>query len=145
MNSHESKDSGISDKVKSILQGNTDMLLSESKRLGRDLAQNDLSKSQIRNIYSTVKRISSSGQFGAAEQHELKLLIPKIQYAVAREQRGPKAWKSLGEMLTLCIQNINAEQKHFAHFAEFFEAIVAYHYSEHEKRKQERRHYSGGR
>ena len=138
--SDQNKDLSIQQKVMEILKGNTNLLLDESERLGRDLAQNDLSKSQIRNIYSTVKRISSGGDFDERDQHELKLLIPKIQYAVAREQRSPKAWKSLGDMLTLCIQNVGDDRKQFNHFAEFFEAIVAYHYSEHEKRKQERRY-----
>jgi len=131
-------------KVEKILGGDTDLLLQESEKLGKELAQNDLSNSQIRNIYSIVKRISSSGQFTDSEKHELKLLIPKIQYAVAREQRSPKAWKRLGEMLTHCIQQVNNPDK-FNHFAEFFEAIVAFHYSEREKIKQEKRYHRGGR
>lgn len=143
-NMNDPKNLSVSQKVSKILGGDTDLLLQESERLGRELAQNDLSNSQIRNIYSTVKRISSVGQFTEPEKHELKLLIPKIQYAVAREQRSPKAWKSLGDMLTLCIQQVD-NPGNFIHFAEFFEAIVAFHYSERGKMKQERRHYKGGR
>jgi CRISPR type III-A-associated protein Csm2 len=141
---YDSKNLNTSQRVEKILGGDTDLLLQESEKLGRELAKNDLSNSQIRNIYSTVKRISSGRQFSGSEKHELKLLIPKIQYAVAREQRSPKAWKSLGDMLTLCIQQVD-NQDNFNHFAEFFEAIVAFHYSEREKMKQERRHHRGGR
>jgi len=131
-------------KVEKILGGDTDLLLQESEKLGKELAQKDLSNSQIRNIYIVVKRISSSGQFTDSERHELKLLIPKIQYAIAREQKSPKAWKRLGEMLDLCIRQVN-NSDNFNYFAEFFEAVVAFHYSEREKMKQKGKYHRGGR
>ena len=108
-----------------IHEDNPDVLIREAEQIGTRLAGARLANSQLRNIYSTVKQVQTTGRFAeAASKRKIKLLIPKLQYLSAREPRLAE----LSQVLTECIRAVT-EEIHFTRFAEFFEAIVAYHYA----------------
>lgn len=129
----------MSDLEAIIKHGRADRLVQSAEKLGSELAKADLTKSQIRNIYATVKMIAATRKFGEAEQYQIRLLVPKLQYAAARQP----ALKRLTETLTQCIEMLGNEANYFYRFADFFEAIVAYHYSARELAALDKR--SGGR
>jgi CRISPR-associated protein Csm2 len=81
----------------------------------------DVSSSHIRNIYGTVKQMEMSG----FNYHELILLKPKIAYAARRD--GSSVARELKDVLTAGIDAVGDNAERFQRFADFFEAILAYH------------------
>jgi CRISPR type III-A-associated protein Csm2 len=116
---------------KIIAQGDTDTLISYALELGQRVAGEDLGRTQMRNIYGMVKAFEAKQP---REYDELKLLIPKLHYAAARESK----LQPLVEALEGGILLIEGREERFKRFASFFEAVVAYHYAETEKRKRGR-------
>lgn len=114
---------------KVIVEGNTDTLISYAMELGQRVAGQDLGRTQIRNIYGMVKAFESRRPH---DYDQLKLLIPKLHYAAARERKLEPLVKALTDGIGL----IDDEEERFKRFASFFEAVVAYHYAESEKRKR---------
>lgn len=101
--------------------------------VGQRIAR-QVTTSQIRNVYGTVREIQTSWRAeaeNAAAYRNAVLLKPKITYAAARE-RG-QGMKDLEAVLTPALdemmQGADMQQKHerFIRFADFFEAILAYH------------------
>ncbi|MEM6335630.1 MAG: type III-A CRISPR-associated protein Csm2 [Bacteroidota bacterium] len=86
-----------------------------------------LTTSQIRNIFGEVRRIEMKGY----DERALLMLKPRLMYAV---QRNPTAGsKDFQRVITTALDAVfagaTAEQKadRFRNFADFFEAILAYH------------------
>lgn len=109
-----------------------EMLVSYSDQLAEQLKDDDLGTSQIRNIFSEVRRIESmwrsEGQ-GEAALRRLVLLKPKMAYQAARESKVRNLVKCLDEAIGYVEKAENLEQKEqrFNKFVELFEAILAYH------------------
>ena len=102
-----------------ITQGG-ETLVKEAEQLGKQLARN-LTKSQIRNIYSAVKKMQMKGEL---DTHKLLMLKPKLAYAAKRHGEGVDTLK---EVLTRAIDLVGNDQKKFNRFVDFFEATLAYH------------------
>jgi CRISPR-associated protein Csm2 len=118
--------------LKAIIQdGDGKKTVERAEALGEDLAR-QLTTSQIRNIFGTVRRIEMNWPEDAgAEQarrayRDLVLLKPKMAYQAERERgRGVKV---LTGVLTDAIDLVEeGNRTHFQHFVDFFEAILAYH------------------
>jgi len=108
-----------------IIKGNTKTLVEKAKELGERFKRNDLSTSQIRNIFSSIKKMEMSG----FNEKELLLLKPKLAYAAGR--RGAKqGTKDLKEVLSIAIESVGNSTEKFENFCNFFEAILAYHRAE---------------
>lgn len=99
-----------------------------------DLAQNRLlsgqpskqvSTSQIRNIYGTVKKLEMEGQTGQTIS-KLVLLKPKLAYTAGRHNNIP-GLQDLKNVLTEAIDLVYEKHDRFMNFCKFFEAILAYH------------------
>ena len=96
--------------------------------LGCVLKKNDVSSSQLRNIYGEIIRIKLRGiknEIGA-----FLLLKPKIAYNAARIKNfiAKKSFETLLNILNKAIDNVDPnEPKTFDNFQKFFEAILAYH------------------
>ena len=103
-----------------ITQGG-ETLVKEAEQLGERLARN-LTTSQIRNIYSAVKKMQMKG--GELDTHKLLMLKPKLAYAAKRHSGGVDTLK---EVLTQAIDHVGDDQQKFNRFVDFFEAILAYH------------------
>jgi CRISPR-associated protein Csm2 len=120
--------------IESIIKGNdAEALVKEADRLGQYLAK-DLSSSQIRNVYGTVKKLSmvwteeTRVTMSAMGMREMLLLKPKLAYQVGRAgRRQSDAIRTLKDVLEACINLLEGDYARFKRFAEFFEAILAYH------------------
>jgi CRISPR-associated protein Csm2 len=116
----------IKEGIPAILEGNIEKLDSYAEELGRHLAKG-VSTSQIRNIFSDVKRIVSYEK----NKTELILLKPKLAYVAGRHGKrrgnalvGPIV--DLSEVLSECIKKVHDDAS-LTNFKRFFEAILAYH------------------
>ncbi len=115
-------------------QGDYDHLIVCAHELGQSMAGDDLTKSQLRNIYGMVKQMQAEG-FDKEAALKLKLLRPKLAYVAAKERKLEKLTRVLDE----AIQLVGFEPRHFERFADFFEAVVAYHYAEDQIQRKNRR------
>lgn len=120
----------------SIIQQGDAALLTHHARLTGEWLANQLSSSQIRNIFTTARQIEAvwpirqdeQSQNDARRAHrQLLLLKPKLAYQTSREQRGGTGMKVLAGILSDSIDLIEDNREHFQHFMDFFEAILAYH------------------
>lgn len=118
-----------------IEQGDAETLVNTAQRFGTELSKDDqLSKSQIRNIFGEVRQIEADWQSAESEQatanlRRLLLLKPRMAYQRAREKRTESLMTLLTEAINLVAKSTEPTQQHrrFRHFVEFFEAILAYH------------------
>ena len=103
-----------------------------AEEFGESLART-LSTSQIRNVFGEVRRIQQKIQqkgITNSFDSEVLLLKPKLSYARARANAARDLESVLSSAIDAIFQNaINPEQKfqRFENFANFFEAILAYH------------------
>jgi CRISPR-associated protein Csm2 len=116
-------------KLKEIIESsNRDSLIVYAQAIGGRAARADLGTSQVRNIYGMVKQMQTQAE---PDYGRLKLLVPKLYYVAARQP----ALKELAAVLTAAVTMVDTNQERFRNFADFFEAIVAYHYAAYTDRK----------
>jgi CRISPR-associated protein Csm2 len=127
-----------SDLRKIIIEGNVELLIKWADRIGKSLKDQDLKASQMRNVFGTVRQIQlrwdeTDAQRGEQCFRDAILLIPKLGYFAKREKERTKrdGMVILEQVLTpalrLVAENVPSRRERFMRFAEFFEAIVAYH------------------
>ena len=107
-------------------KNNSDAIIAEANKFAQFLAKSDqdgkaMSTTQLRRFYGEVKRIQLNGY----DSTEVKLLKPKLAYAVGRNKKDSKI-KDFYNIISVAIDNINDESS-FGSFIKMFEAIVAYH------------------
>lgn len=94
---------------------------------GRFLMNNQLTTSQIRNVFGELKRIQMKGF--KEEKTAFLLLKPKMAYAVARD--GKKGLKQLTSVFNKAYDVVDVEGKngpmHFQNLMDLMESILAYH------------------
>jgi CRISPR-associated protein Csm2 len=100
-----------------------------AKRVGAVLKSSQLTTSQIRGLFGTVRQIEMSWQRGASEVEaraagrQLLLLKPKLAYQGQRVSSVVK----LADLLSAAIDFVGTDRDRFGNFVDFFEAILAYH------------------
>lgn len=108
-------------KLKSFGEYKADKLVNDAKEIAEKIK--DLKTAQLRRIYGEVKRIEMDFEkTGDFNRDRLVLLKPRLAYAASKKDEV----KPLTEILSVCIDKINSHDD-FAHFVNFFEAILAYH------------------
>jgi len=118
------------DLTKIIDDGDTALLVQRAEEIGKSLAR-QLTTSQIRNIFGTVRQIEMSWSPQATEREQqwaarqFMLLKPKLAYQAKRE-RG-RGVEQLAEVLIPAIDMVGGDRERFQRFVDFFEAILAYH------------------
>ena len=118
------------DYQKIIVEGDAKVLTNRAENIGTSLAR-QLTTSQIRNIFGTVRQIEMSWTARATEKEQkyaarqLILLKPKLAYQAKRE-RG-KGVQELANVLIPAIDLVSDNRHRFQNFVDFFEAILAYH------------------
>jgi len=112
----------VKNDIPDILSGNEEKLVKDAEDFGKYLGNGGLSTSQIRNIFSDVKKMDSFER----NKKELILLRPKLAYVAGRHRRRTKVITDLQEVMDECIRNVKDEES-FKNFQDFFEAILAYH------------------
>lgn len=120
-----------------IVSDDTEKLVTEADKLGKFLAREArpaLSSSQIRMVYGTVKRISlswtpqSTPEEAKSSYRQILLLKPKLAYQEGRvSKQQSDAIRAMRSVLEQSIDWIKGDAARFKRFAEFFEAILAYH------------------
>lgn len=107
-------------------------LVEEAKRFGQELANNQLTKAQIRNIFGTVREIEAAWQ--SAEDSPLSLrrlllLKPKLAYQGARTSQVRPLGNVLEDAVDAVADTDDPEEQlvRFGRFVDLFEAILAYH------------------
>ncbi len=126
------------DTIKEIIYGNTKQLVETAEILGNrwgkelnskgkgGIEKNDerLTKSQIRNVFNSVKQIEMHGFKG--NENKFLLIKPKLAYAASRPGKT-KGIAELRNTLSAAIDCVGDSQERFENFCNFFEAILAYH------------------
>ncbi len=102
-----------------VIEDGGDLLVEEAKDLGKKLVNSKLRTSQIRKIYSAVKKI----QMGTFSRNALVMLKPKLAYAAARKPEVTE----LKDALIQGIEMVDDDPNKFKNFVDFFEAVIAYH------------------
>jgi CRISPR-associated protein Csm2 len=123
---------------KIIVEGDVESLVQWADRIGKAIKDQELKASQIRNVFGTTRQIQlrwdeKDPQRGNQCFREAMLLIPKLGYFAKREKERTKKdgmiilEQVLTPALRLVGENSSSRRERFMRFAEFFEAIVAYH------------------
>jgi len=118
-----------------IQQDKIDVLIEMASNLasrmgGSDPELRNVTNTQIRNVYASVKRVASSSDPSDKERRrQIQMLLPRLHYA---KQRADKL-KPLADELAECIHALQTTddevyRTRFKNFADYLEAIVAYHY-----------------
>jgi CRISPR-associated protein Csm2 len=114
------------DQIRTIItQDQPKLLVDQAEEIGQALSTS-LTKSQIRNIFGTVRQIQMNwtGEVQkSASYRQLLMLKPKLKYQAART----KEVKPLADVLDKAIDHVEDNQVRFGRFVDFFEAILAYH------------------
>lgn len=121
--------------LKQIIQdGNAETLVNTAQRFGRELKDDGLTKSQIRNIFGEVRQIeadwqSADSENAASNKRRLLLLKPRMAYQRVRVRQTESLMSVLTEAIDIVATAQNPKEQHerFRYFVEFFEAILAYH------------------
>jgi len=97
-------------------------LVKIAEKLGKHLKLKELTTSQIRNVFWSVKKMEMRG----FKEKELLLLKPKLAYAASRPG-SEQGTRDLRSILSNAIDFVGDSQERFENFCNFFEAILAYH------------------
>jgi CRISPR-associated protein Csm2 len=110
----------------------TRVLVEDTEKLGKALADNGLKTNQIRKFLDAVNqlRVQVRGSITLFDQakSELDLLRPKLAYAAARQRRknDPGPVEPLRKVLEAAIKQVY-EKQDFERLVQLIESIVAYH------------------
>lgn len=104
-------------------------LVNFAKSTAERLVKDGLTRAQIRNIFTEVRRIEALWEIDRRNAlRRLNILKPKLDYQTARASQVAY----LGEILSQAIDQVSAaseenQDRYFHRFMELFEAILAYH------------------
>jgi CRISPR-associated protein Csm2 len=124
---------------KILLESDANLLVAWAEKIGREIANENLSTNQLRNVFGTVRQIQMRWKKGneANAWREIVLLRPKMTYFAKRaaDGKGEKSspgLKTLQSVIEPAINLLDKSHPHptdeqFRNFTDFFEAIVAYH------------------
>lgn len=133
--------------LRTIIQGedvqSAKLTVEWAEQLGRDLKNNGLKTSQIRNVFGEVRRIemrwpadesdARDAQAARSAERDLLLLKPKLRYQAKREQERKASASGVDDLAQVLIRSIDlvdGDRNRFQKFVDFFEAILAYHKAE---------------
>jgi CRISPR type III-A-associated protein Csm2 len=91
----------------------------------RLVAEADLSRGQVRNLYNTVEELAQKG-FDSASLNELPRLRATLRYATTRETKLRALSEVLEKLLDQIFETGADQQKRALWLADFFEAVVAW-------------------
>lgn len=125
---------------KIMIEGDPETLITVADRVGQTLVEQELTTSQIRNVFGTVRQIQMRWPTNSTEPtneayREAVLLRPKMAYFAERQKKakGGRSYgmetlqRTLEPALKLLTDNGQPSRERFNRFVDLFEAIVAYH------------------
>jgi len=112
-------------------------IVTEAKTLAEQIYRQRLKASQIRKIFTEVRKIEALWEQEGKQESALRRLVmlkPKLAYQEKRqERRGTSPMKPLSTALSAAIDAVANEKDsekqdtYFRNFVDFFEAVLAYH------------------
>lgn len=110
-----------------IISGIDKACIKFTDEFGEFLKNNQLTTSQIRNVFGELKRIQMKGFKN--EKTAFLLLKPKMAYAVARD--GKRGLQQLTNVFNKAYEVVDVAgdsgEKHYQNLMDFMESILAYH------------------
>jgi CRISPR-associated protein Csm2 len=120
-----------------ITQDNAvEIMITEAARIGLALQRANLTTSQVRIFFGTIRQIeanlqaqSTAQQLDERSNRRLILLIPRLAYQAKRNEESRKGVgvSELQKVLEPAIKAVQGRTDNFRRLVEFFEAILAYH------------------
>lgn len=112
-----------------VEKGITKDFIDQARRFWDDKCRvNAVTRSQIRSVFNSVKRMEMQGD---PNTPELQLLRARLAYAVVRtEKRNKKNYREFAEIIEGGINAVGEGEdtkERFRRFCQGFEAILAYH------------------
>jgi len=102
-------------------------LVEFAKQTAETLVRQNLTRSQIRNIFTEVRQIEAMWDTRKADAiRRLNMLKPKLAYQTARSASVKHLQEVLSEAITE-VENSKDKDRAFGRFMDLFEAILAYH------------------
>jgi CRISPR-associated protein Csm2 len=107
-----------------------------AEEFGKELNNGKLTTTQIRNFFGEVVKLKGSlsqDKFPVSTERSFLMLKPKLAYAVKRHEKispGITDFQNVIQPAISAVLNGNTEKEkyeRFINFADFFEAIIAYH------------------
>jgi len=105
-----------------------------AEKFGQDLADNKLATAQIRNVFGEVRRIQMKMMDKDKwEDSPILLLRPKLAYSAKRAVAKTGVAQKFADVLSAGVKEITEgadvedKKRRFQNFADFFEAVLAYH------------------
>jgi len=105
-------------------------LVEFAARTAERLVKDGLTRSQIRNIFTEVRRVEALWESDPQQAlRRLIMLKPKLDYQAARQRHVKNLKNVLSEAIDHVAQASDPEEqsKRFQRFMDLFEAILAYH------------------
>ena len=127
---------------KIITTDNPQELVKQAKKIGKNLADVGLTTSQIRNIFTTARKLQAAWPKDSTRaRRQLVLLKPKLAYQAQRKREVGALQPWLEEAIdqVIAAPDPKEERTRFMRFMEFFEAILAYHAAAGGKQEEKRR------
>ena len=113
--------------LRTIITNTTDQesvkqLIQWAEKIGYVIKAEGISTAQIRRVFGAVREIQMKGFDKPEQRRALLLLKPKLAYTAGREKKTAR----LARVLAAAIDYVETGPQ-FDNFANFFEAIIAYH------------------
>jgi CRISPR-associated protein Csm2 len=105
-------------------------LVTFAERTAQQLVANQLTRGQIRNIFTEVRKIESLWEVDQEKAlRRLVMLKPKMDYQTARIPQVQRLKEVLSEAIDEVVKGKDTKEKdeRFKRFMNLFEAILAYH------------------
>ncbi|MEJ5185549.1 MAG: type III-A CRISPR-associated protein Csm2 [Candidatus Geothermincolales bacterium] len=109
-------------RLEKLKELNVDELIEMSHELGKEWKNENISTSQIRKVFSEIKRMEMDFQAGKFDLERVKLLRPQLAYMAGRK----KELRGFKELMDAFIVKIK-DREDFFWMARFVESILAYH------------------
>jgi CRISPR-associated protein Csm2 len=111
--------------VTRIISGDPRLLVDKAKQFA--ISIKDVSSSQIRNAFGTMRKLQMWGWEDPKTQSQLLLLKPRLAYTAGRQpSKSAEPYMELRDVLCHSIDQVKDDPT-FINFCNFFEAILAYH------------------
>ncbi|MBN1950840.1 MAG: type III-A CRISPR-associated protein Csm2 [Bacteroidales bacterium] len=118
------------DKIKNWVRNGIDNdTIRFADKFGKSIADNELTTSQIRNIFGEMRRIQLNGY--DKEKTAFLLLKPKLAYAVKRNKNKTRGIEDFYDFFSVAYDAVDTKNpegnEHFKNLMNILEAVLAYH------------------
>ncbi len=114
-----------------IVRGDGRILVEQAQAFGQELAKDQLTTSQLRNAFGTMRQINFSWESRGSQASLRKALLlkPRLAYQAQRDQKMKPLAQVISGAIDYVAESHDSEEqrRRFGYLMDLFEAIVAYH------------------